>query len=195
MEVPPIGAQSWFRIERNSDRISLSDLDLYAVPGVKNSACYTAQSLSNHGLSLLVGVFATLMGDWLAIRSTRIEAQGSAGWDINLLARVVAAEAQGEPFAGQVGVAAVILNRVRHPSFPNTLSGVIYQPHAFESVTNGLIWRRTPDATAVSASRQAINGWDPTYGAVFFWNPSKPVSPWIWSRQIVVRIGQHVFAR
>ena len=146
-------------------------------------------------LSLLVGVFATLMGDWLAIRSTRIEAQGSAGWDINLLARVVAAEAQGEPFAGQVGVAAVILNRVRHPSFPNTLSGVIYQPHAFESVTNGLIWRRTPDATAVSASIQAINGWDPTYGAVFFWNPSKPVSPWIWSRQIVVRIGQHVFAR
>ncbi|MGI6082023.1 MAG: cell wall hydrolase [Limnochordia bacterium] len=146
-------------------------------------------------LTLLVGVSATLMGHFLAVRLTRIEAQSSAGWDINLLARVVAAEAQGEPFAGQVGVAAVILNRVRHPSFPNTLSGVIYQPHAFESVTNGLIWRRTPDAAAVSASRQAINGWDPTYGAVFFWNPGKPVSPWIWSRQIIAHIGQHVFAR
>lgn len=115
--------------------------------------------------------------------------------DVELLARVIAAEAQGEPYAGQVAVGAVILNRVRSPQFPNSLSGVIYQPHAFESVSNGLIWRRTPSAEAYRAARDALNGWDPTYGSLFFWNPSKPVNPWIWSRQIVVRIGNHVFAR
>ncbi len=113
---------------------------------------------------------------------------------LDLLARLVAAEAQGEPYEGQVAVAAVILNRVEHPSFPNTLSGVVYQPHAFESVSNGLVWRRTPSDEAVRAARNALNGWDPTYGSIFFWNPYKPVSSWIWSRQIVVRIGNHVFA-
>src|SRR5690606_22829021 len=113
---------------------------------------------------------------------------------LDLLARVIAAEAEGEPFEGQVAVAAVILNRVNHPGFPNTISGVIYQPHAFESVSNGLIWRRTPSEEAYRAARAALNGWDPTYGAIFFWNPSKPVTPWIWSRQIVTRIGNHVFA-
>lgn len=116
------------------------------------------------------------------------------GDHLELLARVIAAEAQGEPLEGQVAVGAVILNRVNDPGFPNTLSGVIYQPHAFESVTNGLVWSRTPSDTAYSAARHALNGWDPTYGAIFFWNPSKPVSPWIWSRQIIVRIGSHVFA-
>lgn len=113
---------------------------------------------------------------------------------LDLLARTIAAEAEGEPFEGQVAVAAVILNRVNHPGFPNTISGVIYQPHAFESVSNGLIWRRTPSEEAYRAARAALNGWDPTYGAIFFWNPSKPVTPWIWSRQIVTRIGNHVFA-
>ena len=78
------------------------------------------------------------------------------------LARVIAAEAEGEPFEGQVAVGAVILNRVNDPRFPNTLSGVIYQPHAFESVSNGLVWRRTPSAEAYRAARDALNGWDPT---------------------------------
>ncbi|MBO8142350.1 MAG: cell wall hydrolase [Firmicutes bacterium] len=115
--------------------------------------------------------------------------------EVELLARVVAAEAQGEPYAGQVAVAAVVLNRTRSPQFPNSISGVIYQPHAFESVSNGLIWRRRPSQQAYRAAQDALNGWDPTYGSLFFWNPSKPVSPWIWSRSIVVRIGNHVFAR
>ncbi len=127
------------------------------------------------------------------------QAAGSAGVtraeDVDLLARVIAAEAQGEPYVGQVAVGAVILNRVKSSQFPNSLSGVIYQPHAFESVSNGLIWRRTPSAEAYRAAQDALNGWDPTYGALFFWNPNKPVSPWIWSRQIIVRIGNHVFAR
>jgi N-acetylmuramoyl-L-alanine amidase len=108
---------------------------------------------------------------------------------------VVSAEAQGEPISGQVAVASVILNRIRDARFPNSLSGVVFQPHAFESVSNGLIWRRSPDKQALTAARQAMSGWDPTYGSVFFWNPSKPVSAWIWTRQIIARIGSHVFAK
>lgn len=115
--------------------------------------------------------------------------------DMTLLARVITGEAQGEPYEGQVAVGAVILNRTRSPSFPNSLSGVIFQPHAFESVSNGLVWARAPSATALQAAAAALSGWDPTGGSLFFWNPSKPVSPWIWSRNIIVRLGQHVFAQ
>ncbi len=119
------------------------------------------------------------------------------GWwdEVNLLSRLIMGEATGEPLAGQVGVGAVILNRVRSPEFPNTVPGVVYDPWAFESVENGLIWTRQPSAEEVRAAELALNGWDPTYGALFFWNPSKPVSPWIWSRSIIVQIGAHVFAR
>lgn len=125
--------------------------------------------------------------------------QAAAGYtvrddELELLARTIAAEAQGEPYIGQVAVGAVILNRVRDSRFPNTISGVIYQPHAFESVSNGLIWRRTPSAEARRAAQDALNGWDPTYGSLFFWNPYKPVSAWIWSRPIVIQYGNHVFA-
>src|SRR5690606_3065528 len=115
--------------------------------------------------------------------------------ELELLARLVAAEAEGEPYAGQVAVAAVVLNRVDSPQFPNSISGVAYQPLAFESVSNGLIWRRQPSAQAYNAARDALNGWDPSYGSLFFWNPSKPVSPWIWSRNIVGRSGGHVLGR
>jgi N-acetylmuramoyl-L-alanine amidase len=113
--------------------------------------------------------------------------------EVNLLTRLVAAEATGEPYEGQVAVAAVLLNRVRHASFPNTISGVIFQPHAFESVSNGLIWRVSDLNTARRAAIDALNGWDPTYGALYFWNPYKPVSGWIWTRKIVRQIGKHVF--
>lgn len=115
--------------------------------------------------------------------------------DTGLLARVVNGEAEAEPYVGKVAVASVILNRVRDPRFPNSLSGVIYQPLAFESVSNGQIWRRPPSAESIRAAQDALNGWDPTYGAVFFWNPSKRVNPWVWSRKIIARIGNHVFAR
>lgn len=114
--------------------------------------------------------------------------------DRDLLARVITAEAVGEPYEGQVAVGAVILNRIRDSRFPNTLAGVVYQTHAFESVSNGMIYR-APAASSVRAARDALNGWDPSSGAVFFWNPSKPVSKWIWSRPIIRRIGNHVFAR
>lgn len=114
--------------------------------------------------------------------------------DVQLLARLIHAEAQAEPYLGKVAVGAVVLNRVQSPQFPNTLAGVIYQPGAFESVSNGRV-NLTPAAESVKAAADAINGWDPTYGALFFWNPYKRVSAWIWSRPIVRQIGQHVFGK
>lgn len=118
----------------------------------------------------------------------------SRGNDVQLLARLIHAEAQAEPYMGKVAVGAVILNRVNSPSFPNTLAGVVYQPKAFESVSNGRV-NLSPSAESVKAAIDALNGWDPTYGALFFWNPYKKVSAWIWSRPIVRQIGQHVFGR
>lgn len=118
----------------------------------------------------------------------------SRAGDRELLARVISAEAKGEPYEGQVAVGAVILNRVRDSRFPNTLAGVVYQTHAFESVSNGTIYQ-TPAASSVRAAQDALNGWDPSGGALFFWNPSKAVSKWIWSRPIIKRIGNHVFAK
>lgn len=114
--------------------------------------------------------------------------------DLELLARLVSGEARGEPYEGQVAVAAVILNRVRDARFPNSLAGVVYQTHAFESVSNGQIYQPTT-ATARRAAQDALNGWDPTHGSVFFWNPAKPVNKWIWSRPIIKKIANHVFAK
>lgn len=116
------------------------------------------------------------------------------GFNVDLLARVLRAEAESEPYEGKVAVGAVLLNRVRDPRFPNSLEGVIYEPDAFESVSNGRIYQTPPSPEDVQAARDAINGWDPVYGAVFFWNPYKPVTPWIWSRPIITQIGNHVFA-
>jgi len=121
-------------------------------------------------------------------------AAGSRADERDLLARVVSAEARGEPYEGQVAVAAVILNRVRDARFPNTLAGVVYQTHAFESVTNGSIYSPAT-ASAIRAAQDALNGWDPSGGALFFWNPAKAASGWIWSRPIIKQIGNHVFAK
>lgn len=126
---------------------------------------------------------------------TAAEQHSDAMDEVYILARVIAAEARGEPLAGQVAVGAVILNRVQDPSFPNTIHGVIYQPGAFESVSNGLIYRRTPNEQELRAALIAVHGWDPTYGANYFWDPATANSRWVWSRQIVRRIGGHVFAR
>lgn len=112
---------------------------------------------------------------------------------VNLLARVIQGEAADEPYIGKVAVGAVILNRTRSSQFPSTLSGVIYQPLAFESVSNGQ-YNRPLSSEAIQAAQAALSGYDPTGGSLFFWNPSKPVSRWIWSRTIVGQIGNHVFA-
>lgn len=113
--------------------------------------------------------------------------------DVWMISRMVAAEARGEPFNGQVAVAAVIVNRVRNPHFPGTVNGVIFQPAAFSPVSDGAFWRVTPTEEHVRAARYALNGWDPTYGATFFWNPQTATSKWVWSRKIITKIGKHIF--
>lgn len=114
--------------------------------------------------------------------------------DVQLLARAINGEARGEPYEGQVAVGAVILNRVKSASFPNTIAGVIYQPGAFTAVNDGQInVAIDPNSTVVKAARDALNGWDPSHGCLYYWNPATATSKWIWSRQIVVKIGKHNF--
>ena len=114
--------------------------------------------------------------------------------DLNLLARLVYGEARGEPYTGQVAVAAVVLNRVKSSSFPNSISGVIYQSGAFSVVNDGQI-NLTPNETARKAAQDAINGWDPTYGAIYYFNPNTATNKWIWSRPVTVVIGRHRFCK
>ena len=113
--------------------------------------------------------------------------------DLDLLARVVYSESKGEPYDGQVAVAAVIINRVQHPEFPNTIPGVVYEPLAFSVVANGQI-NKPADEKAIQAAHDALNGFDPTGGALYFYNPSKTQSGWIRSRPVVKTIGKHVFS-
>lgn len=114
--------------------------------------------------------------------------------NLNLLSRLVYGEARGEPYSGQVAVAAVVLNRVSSSSFPNTVSGVIYQSGAFDAVSDGQI-NMTPDSTAKKAAQDAINGWDPSYGAIYYFNPNTATNKWIWSRPMTVKIGKHRFCK
>lgn len=114
--------------------------------------------------------------------------------DLNLLSRLVYGEARGEPYTGQVAVAAVVLNRVKHSSFPNTVSGVIYQSGAFDVVSDGQI-NLTPNDTAKKAAQDALNGWDPSNGAIYYFNPSTATNKWIWSRPMTVTIGKHRFCK
>ena len=110
-----------------------------------------------------------------------------------LLARLVHGEARGGPYVGKVAVAAVVLNRVRSASFPNTIAGVIYQPGAFDAVWDGQI-NLTPDSDSLRAARDAMNGWDPSGGCLYYYNPSTATNAWIWSRQVQLSIGRHHFA-
>jgi len=112
--------------------------------------------------------------------------------DLKIMANAVYGEARGEPYVGQVAVAAVIMNRVEHSSFPNTPSGVIFEPRAFTAVADGQIWL-TPNETAQKAVRDALNGWDPTGGATYYFNPDTATSPWIWTRPQIKKIGKHIF--
>lgn len=114
--------------------------------------------------------------------------------DLNLLAKIVYAEARGEVYTGQVAIAAVVLNRVKSGSFPNTIAGVIYQPGAFTAVSDGQI-NLTPNSTAKKAAQDALNGWDPTYGSIYYFNPDTATSAWIWSRPYVITIGKHRFCK
>ena len=119
--------------------------------------------------------------------------KGFSSSDVYLLAKTIYAEGRGEPYIGQVAIGAVVLNRVRSSQFPNTISGVVYQRHAFTAVTDGQI-NLTPNETAMRAARDAINGWDPSGGAIYYYNPAVATSSWIFDRQTVTVIGKHVFA-
>ena len=119
---------------------------------------------------------------------------GYSSSDVYLLARIIGAEARGESYVGQVAVGAVVLNRVRHSSFPDTIAGVVYQSGAFSAVRDSN-WNVAPDDTAKKAARDAINGWDPTGGAIYYYNPAKTSNRWIRSRPFITTIGRHVFCK
>ncbi len=131
----------------------------------------------------------------MGITSTGNSGGGTASnSDVNLLAHLIYAEARGEPYSGQVAVASVVLNRVKNSSFPNTVAGVIYQRGAFSVVSDGQI-NLSPNQTAISAAQDAVNGWDPTYGAIYYFNPRTATNGWIWSRPVTVVIGNHRFCK
>ena len=118
---------------------------------------------------------------------------GHTSSDVYLLAKTIYAEGRGEPYVGQVAIGAVIMNRIRSAAFPNTISGVVYQKGAFTAVDDGQI-NLTPNETAMKAARDAINGWDPTGGALYYYNPAVATSAWIFDRQTITVIGKHIFA-
>ncbi len=112
--------------------------------------------------------------------------------NVNLLARVISGEARGESYTGQVAIAAVVLNRVKHSSFPSSIAGVVYQPGAFTAVSDGQI-NITPSQSCYNAAKDALNGWDPTGGSIYYYNPNTATNSWIRTRTIITRIGKHVF--
>lgn len=126
--------------------------------------------------------------------SSSSSSSSSNSSNLNLLARVIYGEARGEPYTGQVAVGAVVLNRVRSSSFPNTISGVVYQSGAFDAVSDGQI-NLTPNSTAKKAAQDALNGWDPSYGAIYYFNPATATNKWIWSRPLIKQIGKHRFCK
>ncbi len=135
---------------------------------------------------------ASALGMTLGSTSNSSNVGSYSSSDLYLLARVVYSEARGEPYLGQVAVAAVVLNRVKSPEFPNTISGVVYQPWAFTAVNDGQI-NLTPNETAKKAAQDAMNGWDPTYGCLFYYNPKTATSSWIRQKETHLEIGSHVF--
>ncbi|MBC8531709.1 spore cortex-lytic enzyme [Gehongia tenuis] len=119
--------------------------------------------------------------------------RGNVSNDVYLLARAIHGEARGESYTGKVAVGAVIMNRVKSSKFPNTIAGVVYQPGAFTAVSDGQI-NLAPDSESLRAAQDAINGWDPTGGALYYYNPAKTTNSWIWSRPVIATIGQHRFS-
>ncbi len=151
--------------------------------GIVGKATYQALGM-NESYNILSGGSSTTQTNGFG---------GYSSSDVYLLARTIYAEGRGEPYTGQVAIGAVVLNRIRSNQFPNTLSGVVYQKHAFTAVSDGQI-NLTPNDTAMKAAKDAINGWDPTGGALYYYNPAVATSAWIFDRQTVTVIGKHVFA-
>lgn len=137
---------------------------------------------------------ATLRAMGIMTSTSSSSSSSSYNSNLNLLSRVIYGESRGEPYTGQVAVGAVVMNRVRSSSFPNTISGVVYQSGAFDAVRDGQI-NLTPDSTARKAAQDALNGWDPSYGAIYYFNPATATNKWIWSRPMTITIGKHRFCK
>lgn len=177
---------------------------------LKNWGYYDGNVDGNYGIETLLAIKSfqtswglqqtgvtdakTLLMAGMGKQFRKNEAFAQTADEVQLLARTINGEARGEPFEGQVAVGAVILNRVKDSRFPKTIAGVIYQPLAFTAVADGQInVPIDPKSTVVKAARDALNGWDPTNGCLYYWNPATATSKWIWSRQIKKKIGKHNF--
>ena len=152
-------------------------------------------------LWLLTGIVLTLLlsGGILILPYGSTDAAAKKGGtvssnDVYVLSKIISGEARGESYLGQVAVGGVIVNRVKNPNFPNSVYGVVFEPGAFTAVSDGQYYR-SPTSSAIKAAQTAINGWDPSGGALYYWNPATATSRWIWSRKIIARIGKHVFGR
>ncbi|MDK2927797.1 MAG: N-acetylmuramoyl-L-alanine amidase [Bacillota bacterium] len=210
-----IRKQLTLETEKKSVMVGLAALLVFGVSAPAAAAAYTVQpgdSLwligQRYGVSVTAlqqanGLWTDLIypGDVLTIPDggtpAALASRGSARpsmREVELLAQMITAEAQGEPYEGKVAVGAVILNRLRDPRFPNTLEGVLYETDAFEPILNGTFYQ-TPDAESIRAAQDALAGWDPTGGALYFYNPSRAWSTWIFSRPVLTQIGNHVFAK
>ena len=163
----------------------------YNVDGVYGSRTETAVKAFQQKNGLKVdGVAGKATLSAMGISGGGTASSGSV--DTNLLARLISAESRGEVYSGQVAVGAVVLNRMKHPSFPSTMSGVIYQPGAFTCITDGQFNEPVADS-AYRAARDALNGADPSGGAIYYFNPVTATSKWIWSRPLIITIGKHRF--
>lgn len=146
-------------------------------------------------LAFIIFITIFYITNLLPQKDVQAASSGSSS-DIQLLARAINGEARGEPYEGQVAIGAVILNRVKDSRFPNTIAGVIYQSGAFTAVSDGQINQAMEDeATVMKAARDAMNGWDPTDGAVYYFNPATATNKWIWSRPLIKTIGKHRFCK
>ena len=176
-------------------RLSTLGYYTYKVDGIWGSRTLRAVKNFQRDYGLVVdGIVGARTEKALGISLSSSSSSSLTSTELNLLARCVYSEARGEPYAGQVAVAAVVLNRVRSSSFPNTISGVIYQRGAFTAVSDGQI-NLKPNQTAYNAARDALNGWDPTGGCLYYYNPATATSKWIWSLKVEIKIGKHAFAR
>lgn len=182
-------------IKQVQTRLSNLGYYTYKVDGIWGSRTTKAVKNFQRDYGLVVdGIVGSKTERALGITLGSSSSGSVSSSDLNLLAKAVYSEARGEPYTGQVAVAAVILNRVKSSKFPNSIAGVIYQPGAFTAVDDGQI-NLTPNATAKKAANDALNGWDPTNGCLYYYNPATATSKWIWSLKVELTIGRHSFAR
>ena len=185
------------QIQTKLKRWGYYDGDVDGIYGSKTVAAVKSFQRKN-GLTV-DGIAGTNTLNAMGITSNNSNSASNSGStsnssDTNLLARLIYGEARGEPYTGQVAVGAVVLNRVKSSKFPNTIAGVIYQSGAFDAVSDGQI-NLSPDSTAIKAAKDAMNGWDPSYGSIYYFNPSTATNKWIWSRPHTVTIGSHRFCK